>query len=333
MAVIQHRKAQWMFAQLVFIFSIFLATVVFFSWYLSPRLYLWWQMIFGNTHAACGCELTPFFGFDSMFMYIALGMLVISITLLLFFVAKIVWILFHARISRRNHYFLPHLLPDYFTHLVSALRINKHIQIIDQEKPVVFCYGYMRPRIVISQGMMQLLNEQELRAVLLHEKYHLIHRNPLQTLFIHTAAAVFFFVPGLRRFAADFQTQLEIAADEMAVEAGHNTRHIAGALYALLDYQQVHGPSFALFFHGHIMEQRIDALSGKHHLRSTLSWNSIVIALFFVLSMVVFMRFNRAALAQYDVGLCRPEYISQQCRDLVRPACVMSYEGRSPDCR
>ena len=67
MAHLQHKQARLMFVQLMVPVLFFIVVLIFFAWYLSPRIYLWWQMIASNTSSACGCELTPFFAFDSVF--------------------------------------------------------------------------------------------------------------------------------------------------------------------------------------------------------------------------------------------------------------------------
>ena len=50
--------------------------------------------------------------------------------------------------------------------------------------------GFVRPKIVLSTGLMSLLNDDELKAVIYHEMYHKENRDPLKnifdvTLFIH----------------------------------------------------------------------------------------------------------------------------------------------------
>lgn len=323
-----------MFAQLILPAVFFLTVLGFFSWYLSPRIYLWWQIIRSNTHAACGCELTPFFGFDSIFTSIALAGLLLGIAIFLFFCWKLTRVLLQSRLSERCYISISSPFPRHFRDLVSSLHLVDRVEIIDQEKPAAFCHGYIFPRIIISRGMMQLLDQDELRAVLAHEKYHLVYRDPLRLLLFHTAATVFFFIPGLKRLFTDFQTQLELAADEMAINEKQDRKHLASALYALLEYQESQPVSFVLSFYGNTMERRIEALSAVYSDKKRKPWNFTLLSLFVLIAgLLVFMRFDRTALAEYDTGLCHPEYISQQCRDLVKPACVMSYQGQTPDCR
>ena len=314
MAHLQHKQARLMFVQLMVPVLFFIVVLIFFAWYLSPRIYLWWQMIASNTSSACGCELTPFFAFDSVFTSFLLVGLLLGIMLLTLFCWKLIRLLSQTRISARHYRSVFYPQSRSFHALVSSLHLSGRVNIINEEKPTAFCHGYIFPRIVISQGMLHLLTEDELRAVLAHEKYHLIHRNPLQLLLFHAITAVLFFIPGMKRVNSDFQTQLEIAADEMALNGGQNKKHLAHALYLLLDYQESHPVSFALSFYGHTIQERIEVLTGTHLEKRRTSLNfGFMFFFFLIVGVLTFMHFDRTALAQYDAGLCHPEYISQQC--------------------
>ena len=49
--------------------------------------------------------------------------------------------------------------------------------------------GSLIPRICLSTGLMALMSEAELEAVLLHERYHLRSRDPLNEAEQHQTAA------------------------------------------------------------------------------------------------------------------------------------------------
>ncbi|MGH2616626.1 MAG: M56 family metallopeptidase [Thermomicrobiales bacterium] len=99
--------------------------------------------------------------------------------------------------------------------------------------PAALCYGILRPRIAVSAGMVDRLDDEELVAVLLHERHHLRRRDPLRYLALHAFAAGLFMVPlapVIQRWA---ETRIELAADRAALKEVPRGA-LAGALMVAL---------------------------------------------------------------------------------------------------
>jgi hypothetical protein len=107
------------------------------------------------------------------------------------------------------------------------------ILLISVAQPMVFCFGFWRPRICVSTGLLELLSPAQLRAVLYHEDYHRKRRDPLRILLLETVATTFFFLPLVREWVVRFKIQIELAADRYTI-AQAGTEALAGALYRLL---------------------------------------------------------------------------------------------------
>lgn len=116
----------------------------------------------------------------------------------------------------------------------AGLGVDGRIDVVDDVRPFSFCYWFLRPRICLSTGLIARLAEDELRAVLLHERYHLRHRDPLRLVIARYFAAGLYVVPVVEDLVRHFTLEKELEADEDAVHAMGDVRPLARALYALL---------------------------------------------------------------------------------------------------
>lgn len=115
-----------------------------------------------------------------------------------------------------------------------GLGLEGRIAVVDDERPFSFCYWFLRPRICISTALVRRLDHDELRAVLLHERYHLRQRDPLRLVVARSCAAGLYVVPAVEELVGFYTLQKEIAADEEAVRAAGGVRALARALDKLL---------------------------------------------------------------------------------------------------
>jgi hypothetical protein len=81
----------------------------------------------------------------------------------------------------------------------------------------IFCLGFRRPRIWLTAGLVELLTDEELVAVLAHEAYHCHRRDPLRLLISRTLKEAFFFLPLVGDLAKGAELQQELAADQSAI--------------------------------------------------------------------------------------------------------------------
>ena len=79
-----------------------------------------------------------------------------------------------------------------------------------------FTAGWFRPRVFLDAGLVDLLSRDELAAVIAHEGAHAARRDPLRLSLLRFLACTLFFLPALRRLAADAADESEIAADDTA---------------------------------------------------------------------------------------------------------------------
>ena len=96
------------------------------------------------------------------------------------------------------------------------MRPNARLLVIEDPVPTSYTIGFLRPCIVISTGLYDALDEDELEAVLAHEEAHVGGRDNLLTLAAQTFAMTFALIPGFRFAYSRFRRAQELAADDFA---------------------------------------------------------------------------------------------------------------------
>jgi bla regulator protein blaR1 len=129
-------------------------------------------------------------------------------------------------------------------------------RLIEVTQPQAFCAGYLRPRIYLSRGTVQVLGNDELRAIVAHELHHLRRRDPLRLLLARALADALFFIPLLRRISERYADLGELAADEAAVGDLESERPLASALLKFAERTTGPAPVVA------VAAERVDHLLG-----------------------------------------------------------------------
>ncbi|AJY74670.1 M56 family metallopeptidase [Paenibacillus beijingensis] len=119
------------------------------------------------------------------------------------------------------------------------------ILVIDREEPAAFTMGMLKPRIVISTGLMSLLEPRELEAVILHETYHQKHGDPRNLFLLSLFASVFWYIPLLGWLCHQYKIVREVLADNEAMSRQGTAADLAGALLKMLKRGGAEPPSFA----------------------------------------------------------------------------------------
>lgn len=104
------------------------------------------------------------------------------------------------------------------------------VRILADPAPVAFVSGLFRPRIYVSRLLIDMLDEHELRGVLLHELHHRSTLAPLRGLMLEAWRSTLGWLPPVRRALLARLACLEIEADAAAVDAGVPPATLASAL-------------------------------------------------------------------------------------------------------
>jgi Zn-dependent protease with chaperone function len=147
-----------------------------------------------------------------------------------------------------------------------------------------FTAGWLRPRIYVARALSDL-GLPERAAVLAHEAAHVARRDPLRLSVLRFLACTLFWIPALRRLAADVADEAEVRADDEAAKA---PLALASALLALSGWRQPVadlGDSVGFGQRSDLLERRIRRLAGEdppvgsHVTRATLFGAFMALAL------------------------------------------------------
>jgi Zn-dependent protease with chaperone function len=134
-------------------------------------------------------------------------------------------------------------LPDELALTASEVGLGGRLVLLDAPERFSFAYGVLTPRVAVSRGLLGGVSDEELRAVLEHERYHVCNLDPLKVVLAQALSAAFFFLPALDSLRARYLAGRELAADRRAVRAC-GRRPLAGALLKVVrgsDWSELEG--------------------------------------------------------------------------------------------
>jgi Zn-dependent protease with chaperone function len=105
---------------------------------------------------------------------------------------------------------------------------------VDVSAPFSYVYHALRPRVVVSRGLLAALSDRQLRAVLEHERYHVLNLDPLKLALTRATRAALFTLPVLETLQRRYLVDRELAADRRAVNA-YGREAVVGALLNVID--------------------------------------------------------------------------------------------------
>jgi Peptidase family M48 len=138
--------------------------------------------------------------------------------------------------------------------VIGPLPQDPAITVIADPHPQAFCAGYLRPEIYVSEPTLRLLGEDELEAVLAHEREHQRVHDPLRFVCARILAQALFFLPALAPLGRRYEELAELGADA-AAGAAVGRGPLARALLAL----EASSPLPVAGFSG----ERVDSLLGQ----------------------------------------------------------------------
>ncbi len=103
--------------------------------------------------------------------------------------------------------------------LAAKAGLDGRVLLLEEAHAVSFVYGLLNPRIAVSRGLLQCVSDEQLRAVLEHERYHVRNLDPLKGVLARTLAAALFLLPVLEGWRVRYLADRELAADRLAIAA------------------------------------------------------------------------------------------------------------------
>lgn len=184
-------------------------------------------------------------------------------------------------------------IPQKVSGIAKGLQLQNKLDVIKDLSFVSFTYGFLRPRICVSTGLISSLSKEEIEAVLIHERYHVKNHDPLRLILGKTVSRMFFFIPTLKNIQRHYEFLKEVAADN-AVIKNSRRQSLLSALTTFLSQPTPAMSGVAAFIGESDLERRILYLT-KHQKESfvklskmhlTLSLGVILVLFFFISSSV-----------------------------------------------
>ncbi|MGR9047615.1 M56 family metallopeptidase [Halobacillus faecis] len=138
---------------------------------------------------------------------------------------------------------------------------KKDLRVIESNELIALTCGFLNPKIIISTELVNQLCEDELKAVLYHEYYHHIQRDPLKKLFINALTSALWYMPFLKWMEKQYHLLKELSADHYSISKMKNDLPLSSALLKLIQVgKEKNAPTFAVTFAGTSVNYRIQQL-------------------------------------------------------------------------
>ena len=258
--------------------------------------------ILGRVVSTCDCAHHA--AFLTSHPYLGIFIILLSL-LIIFFAAYVAMIavkhLLATRRFKKNIIAQQVRRPTKLSMAASSLGLEGKVVAIASNSSEVFCLGFIRPQICISVGLVKRVSKAELRAILLHEKNHLVSRDPGKLFLVNLISQSLFFIPGIQHLIKQFKVGFEVAADERATNNFREVKSLSRALLKIIELHQrpATGSSQPVAVtHLSVTEERINRLIGQDKLRFTWFIPRLVISLLVIVSLFVLVFNGQALLAK-----------------------------------
>jgi len=114
-----------------------------------------------------------------------------------------------------------------------AAGLEGRVDLVDADGAFSFTYGMSQPRVAVSRGLIDSVSDEELTAVLDHERYHVSNYDPLKVVLARSLPDSLFFLPALSELRGRYVAARELAADRRAMRRA-GPAPLAGALYKVI---------------------------------------------------------------------------------------------------
>lgn len=177
-------------------------------------------------------------------------------------------------------------------HYARKLQRNpSSLSVVKQERLLAFTVGFRNPRIVLSTGLIDKLDEQELRAVIEHESFHQINRDTTKIFLIRSISQALWFIPLTRWSYQNYKIVSELAADEYAIHRTGSEIGLGSAMLKLIRSGPSLGatPELARFSDGAINYRLQELVKPERTLPVKLDAKSIVTSAYMLLLLMFMM--------------------------------------------
>lgn len=165
------------------------------------------------------------------------------------------------------------------------LRIAKRHDLNPEDLAVVrtgkvnaLSYGFIKPKLLLSEKLMASLSEKELEAVVLHELLHIKRRHSAKFLLGEIISTTLFFLPVLQDLVQKLRLEAEQEADRHVLLLQGESRYLKSALARAVRQEQNFYPGFSS-----ALDARLNALLDKSRSSIAISKGRLFLSFFSIL--------------------------------------------------
>lgn len=129
--------------------------------------------------------------------------------------------------SLRNNEFTESLIDEFKPN-------NSNLIVIEHQQSMAFTMGFRNPLIVLSSGLIDMLEHHELAAVVEHETFHQSNYDSLKIFILQLISHSMWFIPLTGWAYQNYKIISELLADEYAIERTGSELGLGSALLKLI---------------------------------------------------------------------------------------------------
>lgn len=193
---------------------------------------------------------------------------------------------FKQKLFQLKNIELTNILNDEFN------RQSQDIMVIDHNQSLAFTIGCVKPYIVLSSALLEMLEDHELEAVIEHETFHQRNRDPLKVFILQLISQSLWFIPVTKWAYQNYKIMSEVLADEYAIQRTGSELGLGSALLKLVknNFHTSIGPVVVHFSDESVNYRLQQLVNPQKAIPVKLTTTSIVISihvLFLFMSMVL----------------------------------------------
>ncbi|MGG3572385.1 M56 family metallopeptidase [Bacillus gobiensis] len=186
------------------------------------------------------------------------------------------------RILRRTHKWISSLrfrVVEWNNPIIDKFSKSKRVpvDVVCTTEPYALAYGLFRPRILLSHSLIEIMDEQELLAILEHEYYHCTQKDPIKILFAYGASCSLFFLPVIKHLRDQYFLEKELDADQYAIQS-IGEKALASGLYKLLQFNFEKLPNTATVGLNNSIDARIEAIVNGNSAKEKISTKAWILS-------------------------------------------------------
>jgi len=131
------------------------------------------------------------------------------------------------------------------------------IIVVQDDAFIALTMGMLRPKIIISTGVIRLFDEKEVQAILLHEWYHCRNHDNTKMFLSTLLIDAFGYLPIIKPIFHYYKIWKELLADRFAIKQMGTELHLGNVLMKLINLGEIQRREMAVHFTESAIDYRI----------------------------------------------------------------------------